>query len=54
MRTYAVRGLKTAARSTIIRRELTGMRLFIDTATVDRSAVQQTLAQVAKQLQPQS
>ena len=54
VRTYAVRGLKTAARSTIIRRELTGMRLFIDTATVDRSAVQQTLAQVAKQLQPQS
>ena len=54
VRTYAVRGLKTAARSTIIRRELTGMRLFIDTATVDRSAVQQTLAQVAEQLRPQS
>lgn len=54
VRNYAVRGLKEAAHSTIIRKEQTGMRLFIDTATVDRSAVQQTLVQVAEQLRPRS
>jgi class 3 adenylate cyclase len=54
VRNYAVHGLKAAARTTIIRKELTGMRLFIDTEAVDRTALRQTLAEVAEELQPRS
>uniref|UniRef100_Q07HW5 Adenylate/guanylate cyclase n=1 Tax=Rhodopseudomonas palustris (strain BisA53) TaxID=316055 RepID=Q07HW5_RHOP5 len=51
VRTYAVRDPKASARSAIIRKEMTGMRLFIDTGSVDRAEVRQTLSKVVEQLQ---
>jgi hypothetical protein len=50
VRTYAVHELKATARSAIIRKELTGMRLFIDTDAVNRAEVRQTLTKVVEDL----
>lgn len=50
VRAYAVRGLKAAASTDVIRKELPGMRLFIDTGTADRTEVKQTLVQVVEDL----
>ncbi|RJF70225.1 adenylate/guanylate cyclase domain-containing protein [Rhodopseudomonas palustris] len=50
VRAYAVRGLKAAAPAEVIRKELPGMRLFIDTAAADREEVRETLAKVVAEL----
>ncbi|RED27291.1 adenylate/guanylate cyclase [Rhodopseudomonas thermotolerans] len=50
VRAYEVRGLKAAASTAVIRKELPGMRLFIDTGAADRTEVKQTLAQVVEDL----
>ncbi|ACF00697.1 adenylate/guanylate cyclase with integral membrane sensor [Rhodopseudomonas palustris TIE-1] len=50
VRAYEVRGLKTSVSTDVIRKELPGMRLFIDTGTADRTEVKQTLVQVVEDL----
>ncbi|MCD0419594.1 HAMP domain-containing protein [Rubrivivax sp. JA1024] len=50
LRSYAVRGLKAAASTEVIRKELPGMQLFIDTGTADRAEVRQTLTKVVEDL----
>lgn len=50
VRAYEVRGLKTSGSTDVIRKELPGMRLFIDTVTADRTEVKQTLVQVVEDL----
>ncbi|WP_322516537.1 adenylate/guanylate cyclase domain-containing protein [Rhodopseudomonas palustris] len=50
VRAYAVRGLKAATPAEIIRKELPGMRLFIDTASADRTEVRDALAKVVADL----
>lgn len=50
VRAYAVRGLKAAAPAEVIRKELPGMRLFIDTAAADRGEVREALAKVVEKL----
>ncbi|WP_022721575.1 adenylate/guanylate cyclase domain-containing protein [Rhodopseudomonas sp. B29] len=50
VRAYAVRGLKAAPATEVIRKELPGMRLYIDTTTADRDQVRDTLAKVVDHL----
>ena len=45
-----MRGLKAAAPAEIIRKEMPGMRLFIDTAAADRAEVRDALTKVVADL----